>query len=61
MVAARLRSEPQAGAEMVHGRYSEFKVIVNGDTIIERRWCGVSRIAPSGAKILTAVRARWVG
>ena len=33
-VAARLRRELHADVDMVHGRYGEFKVLVDGDTII---------------------------
>jgi hypothetical protein len=34
-VAARLRRELAAEVEMVRGRYGEFKVLVNGKTIID--------------------------
>ena len=34
-VAAQLRRELQTDVEMVSGHYGEFKVLVDGDTVIE--------------------------
>jgi hypothetical protein len=55
-VAARLRRELQADVEMVRGRYGEFKVLVDGDTIIDGGGAAFLGVLPSGRKILAAVR-----
>ena len=43
---------------MVRGRYGEFKVLVDGDTIIDGGGAAFLGVLPSGRKILAAVRAR---
>ena len=60
-MAARLRRELQADVDMVHGRYGEFKVLVDGDTIIDGAGAAFLGVLPSGAKIVAAVRARLDG
>jgi hypothetical protein len=57
-VAARLRRELQADVEMVHGRYGEFKVAVDGSTVIDGGAAAFLGIMPSRAKILAAVKDR---
>jgi len=57
-VAARLRRELQAGVELVRGRYGEFKVLVDGETIIDGGAAAFLGVLPSGRQILAAVRAR---
>ena len=57
-MAARLRRELQANVDMVHGRYGEFKVLVDGDIIIDGGGAAFLGVMPSGAKVLSAVRAR---
>ena len=57
-MAARLRRELQADVEMVRGRYGEFKVLVDGDTIIDGGGAAFLGVLPSGRKIVAAVRAR---
>ena len=46
---------------MVHGSYGEFKVLVDGETVIEGGALSSLGVIPSGAKIVTAVRARLSG
>lgn len=53
-----MRRELQAEVEMVPGRYGEFKVLVDGDIIIDGGSAAFLGVLPSGKKILTAVRAR---
>jgi hypothetical protein len=53
-----MRRELQAKVDMVPGRYGEFKVLVDGDVIIDGGSAGFLGVLPSGKKILTAVRAR---
>jgi hypothetical protein len=57
-VAARLRRELQADVEMLRGYYGEFKVLVDGDTVIDGGTPAFLGVLPSASKILTTVRAR---
>jgi hypothetical protein len=43
---------------MVRGRYGEFKVLVDGQTVIDAGSLAVLGVLPSGRKIVEAVRAR---
>ena len=55
-MAARLRRELQADVEMVRGHYGEFKVLVDGETIIDGGSAAFLGVLPSGRKIVAAVR-----
>ncbi|MBI4303467.1 MAG: hypothetical protein HY665_03920 [Chloroflexi bacterium] len=57
-MAARIRRELNADVEMVHGRYGEFKVVVDGATIIDGGAKVILGIMPSGDEIIEAVRRR---
>ena len=46
---------------MVHGRYGEFKVVVDGATVIEGGALAALGVLPSGRKVVDAVRARLSG
>lgn len=43
---------------MVRGHYGEFKVLVDGDTVIDGGALAALGVLPSGRKVLNAVRAR---
>jgi hypothetical protein len=43
---------------MVRGRYGEFKVVVDGETVVDGGPWGALGVLPSGGKVLEAVRAR---
>lgn len=43
---------------MVKARYGEFKVLVDGDTIIDGGAAAFLGVLPSGTKIVAAVRER---
>jgi hypothetical protein len=60
-VAARLRRELGAEVEMVRARYGEFKVLVDGDTVIDGGALAALGVLPSGRMVLEAVRARLAG
>ena len=60
-VAARLRRELETDVEMVHGRYGEFKVLVDGATVIDGGALAALGVLPSSRKIVEAVRARLSG
>lgn len=46
---------------MVRGHYGEFKVLVDGDTVIDGGALAVLGVLPSGQKVLDAVRGRLSG
>jgi hypothetical protein len=60
-VAARLRRELQTEVDMVRGHYGEFKVLVDGDTVMDGGALAALGILPSGQKVLDAVRSRLSG
>jgi len=43
---------------MVRGRYGEFKVLVDGESVIDGGALAALGVLPSGRKIVDAVRAR---
>ena len=60
-MAARIRRELDTEVEMVRGRYGEFKVSVNGETIIDGGSKVILGIMPPGDKIIETVRQRLIG
>jgi hypothetical protein len=60
-VAARLRRELRSEVGMVRGHYGEFKVLVDGATVIDAGALAVLGVLPSGRKVVDAVRARLSG
>jgi hypothetical protein len=57
-VAARLRRELGSDVEMVKGRYGEFKVLVDGQTVVDAGALAALGVLPSGRKVVDAVKAR---
>ena len=57
-MAARVRRELQTDVDMVHGRYGEFKVLVDGDIVVDAGAKAVLGVLPSGRKIVDVVRER---
>jgi hypothetical protein len=57
-VAAKLRRELASDVEMVRGHNGEFKVVVDGETVVDGGAWGALGVLPSGRKVLEAVRAR---
>jgi hypothetical protein len=57
-VAARLRRELHTEVEMVKGRYGEFKVLVDGKTVVDAGALAALGVLPSGRKVVDAVRAK---
>jgi len=55
-VAARLRRELRADVEMVRGHYGEFKVLVDGKTVIDGGATAFLGVLPSGRKIVATVK-----
>ena len=60
-MAARLRRELKTDVEMVRGRYGEFKVLVDGATVIDGGPMAMLGVLPSGRKVVDAVRAHLSG
>jgi hypothetical protein len=56
-VAARLRRELKTEVEMAHGRYGEFKVLVDSDVVIDGGPLAVLGVLPSGRKVVEAVQS----
>ena len=57
-MAAALRRELNIDVEMVHGRYGEFKVLVDGETVVDGGAWVMLGVLPSSRKVLEAVRTR---
>jgi hypothetical protein len=60
-VAARLRRELQTEVKMVRGHYGEFKVLVDGEAVIDGGALAVLGVLPSGSKIVETVRGHLSG
>jgi len=57
-VAARLRRELKSDVEMIKGRYGEFKVLVDGQTIVDAGPLAALGVLPSGRTVVDAVKAK---
>lgn len=57
-MAARIRRELRTEVDMVRGRYGEYKVLVDGETVIDGGALAVLGVLPSGRKVVEAVRTR---
>jgi hypothetical protein len=57
-VAARLRRELGIEVESIRGHYGEYKVLVDGDIIINGGPMGVFGLLPSPRTVVAKVRAR---
>jgi len=44
--------------DLEHGRYGEFKVLVDGETVVDAGALSAVGVLPSRRKVLEAVRAR---
>jgi hypothetical protein len=57
-VAAVLRRELDTDVDMVHGRYGEFRILVDGDEVVDAGPMAALGIVPSSKGMITAVRKR---
>jgi hypothetical protein len=57
-VAARIRREVGADVAMAHGSYGEFKVLVDGDVLLDAGALAFLGVLPSGRKVVDAVKER---
>ena len=56
-MAARLRRELSSDVDMVRGRYGEFRVLVDGETVVDAGALAALGVLPSARKVVEAVRA----
>jgi len=59
-VAAYLRRELALEVELTHGKYGEFKVVVDGKVVIDPGAKAIVGILPTRRQVLAAVRERLV-
>jgi hypothetical protein len=57
-VAARIRRDLHADVEMVHGKYGEFKVLVDGKIVVDGGALAFMGVLPSRREVLEAVQAK---
>lgn len=57
-MAAKLRRELKIDVDTEHGRYGEYKVLVDGELLVDGGVRAVLGLLPSGRKTVRAVRER---
>lgn len=57
-MAAQLRRELNAEVDLVNGRYGQFKVLVDGEVVVDGGAWAALGVLPSGADVVQAVRAK---
>ena len=57
-MAAKLRRELGIDVDMVHGKYAEYKVLVDGETVIDGGALTALGVVPGDNKVIAAVRDR---
>ena len=57
-MAARLRRELSSDVDMVKGHYGEFRVLVDGESVIDGGALTALGVLPSARKVVAAVRQR---
>ena len=57
-VAARLRRELGIEVDAIRGHYGEYKVLVDGETVVDGGALVIIGVMPSARKIVDAVRAQ---
>ena len=57
-MAAQLRRELGLEVEMIRGRYAEYKVLVDGKTVVDGGALTALGVVPTGRKVVVAVRGR---
>jgi hypothetical protein len=57
-VAARIRRELRIDVDLVHGKYGEFKVLVDGNVVVDGGSLAFLGVLPSGRQVLESVKAR---
>jgi hypothetical protein len=57
-VAARLRRELGIEVDKVHGRYGEFKVLVDNQVVVDAGTLAMLGVLPTGRAVVAAVKTR---
>ena len=57
-VAARIRRELRTEVDMIRGHYGEFKVLVDGETVVDAGALAALGVLPTGGRVVEAVRSR---
>jgi len=57
-VAARIRRELGTEVEMIRGRYGEYKVLVDGETVVDGGALVIVGVMPSARETVAIVRER---
>jgi hypothetical protein len=57
-VAARLRRELHTDVDMIRARYGEFKVLVDGQEVVDGGALALMGVLPSSRTVVEAVRSR---
>jgi hypothetical protein len=57
-VADRIKRELTVEVEKIHGNYGEYKVLVDGEVVVDGGSKVVFGVFPSGKKVVEAVRQR---
>lgn len=57
-VAASIRERLGLDVARVHGRYGEFRVLVDGEPVVKSRALGFLGVLPSEEEVLAAVKAK---
>jgi hypothetical protein len=53
-----MRRDLQTDVDMVRGHYGEFKVLVDGEVVVDGGPLAVLGVLPSGRKVVETVRGR---
>ena len=56
-MAAKLRRDLGIDVDMIHGDYADYKVLVDGETVIDGGALTALGVVPTGRKVVDAVRA----
>lgn len=56
-MAARIRRELQTDVDMIHGNYGEFKVLVDGQVVVDGGSLAFLGVLPTGRDVLETVRS----
>lgn len=57
-MAARVRKELGVEVQMIHGRYGEFKVLVDGVPVVDAGLRAIVGLLPTAASVVKVVGAR---
>lgn len=57
-MAARIRRELETHVDLIRGHYGEYKVLVDGETVVDGGPLVIVGVMPSGRKIVEKVRAQ---